>query len=640
MFIQDVADLPSPSSLPKRITIDTEQKEDGSPEGYSVAWSLHFDGNREIDSFYVPINHKFSVKSDKHNMDFDYVKKWLQDACKDRRLTFHNAQYDLMILERNYDIQVPIENVEDTMLMHYTLDTNRLHGLKPIRKKEYGRDHLMTYKEAKKAGTKSFVVYGEDDAIETEMLYVDLLMQYAVHSKAYKLYKKYEIPYVQVMQEMNYRHNYIRIDEPLLSDYVEKLRIEKELVLDLLKEAFEADINFNSTKQLGALLVEKGFKLKQKPATGNYITDEKALTALYNRHKSLALEVLMYNRGTEKLDNTYVSKLYNLLEQIDDEVFILSGYQFKHIGTETGRLSSVDPNLQNIPRDSVVMKLTLLKYLQSEGIVDYKRKFLTDEQLKKLKEGKHSDIVNEAVEKFSVDLRKIFISMPGKVFIGADYSQLELRMMAHLSGDKNMIEAYCADDADFHQATADGINEIVGYELVTRQDAKTINFFFQYGGYYKTLAKTLGISIADALAIDVAYSKKFRRRAEFIKEIHQSARRSHFVQTILGRRRNMHTAGINSDVWWMANHAENASVSTVISGSSADLIKIAMINLMKYKKDVCLKLQIHDELVYEVDIELADKYKQLISYEMENAMKLKVPLAVDAKVGMSWRDVH
>ena len=162
-----------------------------------------------------------------------------------------------------------------------------------------------------------------------------------------------------------------------------------------------------------------------------------------------------------------------------------------------------------------------------------------------------------------------------------------------------------------------------------------------YGLWHTTIAEKLGIPKADAKEFYGAYFQRYSGVKEFIKETHSAVRKAHFVQTILGRRRNIHTLGINDkDNFGRRNYAENAAISTVVSGSSADLIKIAMLNLFKYKKYAKMKLQVHDELLFEIKKENVNKYKKIIKREMERAMKLSIPIVAEIKIGKNWRECH
>lgn len=642
MFIQSLKKLPKPSSLPKIIALDTENKSDGSPEGLSIAWQSK---GKPIRGIYVPIQHRFPVKVTYKNLPFKNIRNWLKevvDHCD--KVVMHNASYDLTILETKYKIKLPISKVEDTMLLHWDLDTERRHGLKQILKEEY-KKKVVTYKEAKLMGIDSFVKYGEDDAIGTLMIYNDMMELAKKHPKTYKLYREHEMEMIPLMQYMNYYNNFIRIDKDSLDKQVELIKTEKQLIWNMLEQKL-GKINFRSGNQLGKALEEKDYAVEKRATTGNYILDEKSLKKLRSGKGGLVLDLILYFRGIEKLENTYLGKFLDIVQEADKDVWVISGFNFLQHGTRTGRFSSTDPNLQNIPRDRIPLRFLNTEWLKKNAYIRKNVSYIDSKLMRQLIDAK----VDFPIQ---LDVRKLFIPMPGKVFIGADYSQLELRMMAHISKDPTMIDGYKGKDMDFHQFTCDGINKKVGKQIINRNEAKTINFFFQYGGYYKTLAKDLKINVSLAKEIDLAYSQLFKVRSKFIKQVHADARKSHYVQTILGRRRNVHTLGINDEPdlaknsfertkrFLRRNNAENACISTIVSGSSADLIKVAMLNLWKkYKSKLDIKLQVHDELLIEVDEDKAEKYLRIVQKVMSNSMKLLVPIKAEGKIGSSWRSVH
>ncbi len=307
--------------------------------------------------------------------------------------------------------------------------------------------------------------------------------------------------------------------------------------------------------------------------------------------------------------------------------------------------SGHNPNLQNQPRDKIVMKQLLFSELKLCKIIKQRREYISDKEFKQLlKDLKDNKEVEKFIDQYSIDIRKIFIPMPGRKFIGADYSQLELRMIAHLANDKLMCEKFRVG-ADIHQETADMISARV-HRVVPRQDAKPLNFGLIYGLFWTSFAETTGMPKKEAKEVWETYFELFAGVTKFIGVVQKSARESHYVQTILGRRRNMDTVGINEwgdskKDFMKRKNAENASVSTVVSGSSSDLIKIAMNEIYyKHKNDLDIKLQIHDELLIEVDEDKAEKMLPKIKSIMENAIKLRIPVLVEGKIGDSWRGVH
>lgn len=659
MLVQKIKDLPKIGSIPNLISLDTETKRDKSIEGYSFAYAV---GNA-IKSFYTPLNHDFSEGESLRysNVNFDLGVMYLKNLCKNRRMIFHNAQFDLGVLA-DYGIKVQLKNVEDTLLMHWMLDTERLHGLKPIMKNEYGIE-TVSYDEAKLLGFDEFAKYGDNDARYTLFLYSQLIKEMRKHENTYESYRKYEIPFIRVMMGMNKYNNGVRIDYKLLKKYGEMVDFEINSLYELLKSKM-GDINFNSTKQLAPVLEKFGYKVKYnaptihmikmarnrgEEAVGNPSLGEGELVKLQKSQGGKIIEVLLYYRGMVKLNSTYISSYLEKVEKISDDVWELRGYNFNHTGTRHGRLSSSNPNQQNIVRDVILFKMNFLNILQSKGIISDSVEYLDGKQLSKIinarekevteKFKKHEKDILDAFEKSSVDIRKLYIPHPGMIYLGIDFSQIELRMMAHFSKDKVMLDAY-NNGEDIHAKTRDGINKIVGKEIMDRQFGKLTNFFLQYGGYIKSLAEMLGVSRKVAANIYYGFEKLYAGRTAWIKKTHIDATRSHFVQTIFGRRRNVGTIGITDlNNFVRRNNALNGSVSTVISGSSSDLIKIAMLKVNKLK-DVYIKLQIHDELLIEVPEEKADILLPKVKSLMENAMSLDVPIEADGKKGYSWRASH
>jgi len=633
MFVQKMTELPEIRKIPKVISVDTETNEDdNSLKGYSFAYKQ----GKKYKGIYIPVAHDFEDAEYK-NLPFKQAVKYLKKLIKGRKIIFHNAGFDLNVLE-SVDITVKDNMFEDTLLMHYTFNTERFHALKEIMKNEYNLD-VIKYAEAI-SDAKKFFKYAADDARFTLFLYPKVKKDLKTKPKSYKLYDNYERRFIRVLQRMNYGHNYIRIDEKLLRKYVKMLNKEIMIINSLLKYKL-GDINFNSTHQLGPVLEDKGYRIS-RTNKGNYSLNVKELYKLYNQQGGMIIETLLYNRKINKLNNTYVEAMYNRLNEIEDNVYIISGYSFNHTGTRHGRLASNKPNMQNQPRDPFVLRQHLLERLIQKNYIK-KKSFLNDALFDEIIEkGEKDKKLKKLIDKCSIDIRKIFVPMPGKKFIGADLSQIELRMAAHISGDETLLDAY-QQGLDIHQITADKISRLIGHKI-SRYDGKTINFALMYGFHWTSLARDLGISQKLAKKIYDAYFKSYPGIREMIQDIHSSARRSHYVQTILGRRRNIHTMGINlpptRDNFYRINNSKNASVSTVVSGSASDLLKLTMINIHEKYPEIEMKIQVHDELLCEVDEDKAEYYIKIIKREMENAMKLKVPVVSDARIGMNWREVH
>lgn len=668
MLVQKFGELPPITTIPNLIALDTETDdlENRNIEGFSFAVYMH----GRLESYYVPIQHEFTEEEEKLyvNIDFDDGIKYLKSLCDGRRIIFHNSQFDLTVLE-GYDIFIPDMMYEDSMLLHWDIDTERDHGLKKVMKSEYGVD-VITYEDAKAMGFEEFARYGDNDARFTYKIFNDLFYQVKDLGlwHTFELYKKYELPFVRVLQSMNHYKNGIRIDRNKLIHFNNLIETEIEIIKSVLVDKL-GDINFNSTKQLGDALTDKGYSVRRNEPTakmieramskgeepvGNYLLNEGELIRLSKRQKGKIINALLYNRKLQKLYTTYIKPLLESLVCVDEEndVWVLYGYYFNHIGTRTGRLSGLRPNLQNQPRDKILMRLGMLIELDEPLGLKLRDYYMTEEDFSVIynerdkevgeKYEDYKDLIFEVRDHNTIDIRALFIPMPGRIFIGADYSQLELRMMAHFSKDEKMLYAY-NNDIDIHAQTRDDINKMVEADVLNRQDAKTTNFFLQYGGWIKSLAKMLGCKQSVAKQIFETFNAVYWGRANWVEETHRNAKQAHYVQTILGRRRNVNSLGINDhhNFKRMAN-AQNGAISLVISGSSADLIKIAMINLFqKYDADgLDIKLQVHDELLIEVDIDKADYFLPIVQKEMEDALPLDVKIVAEAATGMSWRECH
>lgn len=634
MLVQKVNQLPKISSIPALIAIDYEtvDKKNMDIEGFSFAYVK----NKKIVSFYCPLADAEIEYDDSEyeNLPNLFMMKYLRALVRKRGLVMHNAQFDMMVMDKN-DIKYDRANCDCTMLLHYTIDTERKHGLKPIMELEYGRE-VVAYKEAKLMGFEVFSQYADNDARYTLFLWADLLRQCKKLPDQYKLYKDHEIPFINVLHRMNYTQNGIRVDEELLYKYVKMVEEELGMVEAVLTDKL-GNINLNSTQQLAVVLEEKGYEISYTPK-GNPTLSEPILQKLYNKHKGLIFEALIYYRTLQKLASTYVYPLYERLIKVGKGVYIIVDYDFFHIGARTGRLSSRNPNMQNQPRDPVVMALHFVKELQRNGLLDKGNPFLNAKAMKKLYNSKGKEIIGYK-DFNSIDIRKIFIPMPGYVFIGADFSQIELRMAAHLANDKNMIELFKMEE-DIHTKTAKLVSDLVGF-YVDRQYAKPINFGILYGLYYKTFAKEYGIAMNKAKAMFDGWWNAYRDIYVYVKRMHKLARKTGYATTILGRKRNIIALGINDfENFRRMNYAENASISHCVSGSSADLIKTAMLNIHRKYSEVIIRLQVHDELLFEVKKKDAKKYSSIVKYEMETAMKLRCPVVADVSVGNNWREVH
>ena len=372
-------------------------------------------------------------------------------------------------------------------------------------------------------------------------------------------------------------------------DLENDLRELEQKIFELSGEEF----NMNSPKQLGEILFEK-LKLDpkaKKTKTGQYSTSEEVLQKLAYKHEIIQ-HILKY-RTYQKLKSTYVDALPSEIEPKDNRVHTT----FSQTTAATGRLSSLNPNLQNIP----------IRTARGQQI------------------------------------RGAFVAEEGKKIISADYSQIELRLIAELSGEDNMIKAF-QNGEDIHASTASKLFKIPldQVDKTQRSQAKTVNFGIIYGQGAFALAEQTGLSRTEAKQMIDSYYENYPKLKIFMTEQVEKARKNGFVETILGRKR--HLKDINSNNFVVRGHAERNAVNAPIQGSAADIIKVAMIDIDKALSEGGFKtkmlLQVHDELLFEVPEEEIETIKALIKEKMESAVKTKVPLIVEVGVGNNWLEAH
>ncbi|MDR1941381.1 MAG: hypothetical protein LBQ47_03560, partial [Endomicrobium sp.] len=347
------------------------------------------------------------------------------------------------------------------------------------------------------------------------------------------------------------------------------------------------EININSPKQLGALLFERLRLPSVRKNKSGYSTDEETLLHLKNLHP-VAERILKY-RESAKLKNTYVDALLNLADGATRRVHT----NFNQTGTVTGRLSSFSPNLQNIPIRTERGRL----------------------------------------------IRRSFIAPEGKILLSADYSQIDLRVLAHESEDENLINAF-NNNADIHTQTA---AEVFGQmpQLVTkemRSRAKAINFGIVYGQGPLALSQSLDISVREAKEYIDAYFARYSKVKKWLDAAAESARKAGYVKTLFGHIRYL--PEFESSSARLASFANRASVNTIVQGSSSDIIKKAMIDIYgEMPSDILMLLQVHDELVFEVPQDKIKETAAWIKNKMETAVKLKVPLIAEVKAGRNWNEM-
>lgn len=510
-----------------------------------------------------------------------------------------NLKYDIKVLAK-YNIQV-LGNLFDTMIAHYLLNPDGKHNMdilsenylhySPISietligKKGKGQ---LSMRQVPPQEQKEYAVEDTDVTLQLKNIFEQQLQKY----NAEKLFSRIESPLVQVLADMELEG--IRIDVPFLKSLSGD--IEKD-IFSLQQAVYEQAgeiFNLSSPKQLGDILFEK-LKLISKPKktkTGQYATSEEILSELAPKHKIVA-NVLEY-RQLQKLQSTYIDALPKEVNSTTGRVHTT----YMQAVTATGRLSSNNPNLQNIP-------------IRTER---------------------------------GQQIRKAFVPRnEDYTLLSADYSQIELRVIAALSGEKNMIEAFLQNQ-DIHRSTAAKVFN-VDIQSVTREQrshAKTVNFGIIYGVSAFGLSNQTELSRSESKELIDTYYQTYPQLKVFIdKQIH-FARENGYVETILGRRRYL--PDINSRNQVVRGAAERNAVNAPIQGSAADIIKIAMINIYNLLKDNKLKtkmlLQVHDELIFDVPKNELDFVKPLIKKTMEEAYQFAVPLVVDLGVGKNWLEAH
>ena len=510
-----------------------------------------------------------------------------------------NLKYDIKVLAK-YNIQV-LGILFDTMIAHYLLNPDAKHNMDILSENylHYSPISIETLIGKKGKGQlsmrrvppqeqKEYAVEDTDVTLQLKNIFEQQLQKY----NAEKLFSQIESPLVQVLADMELEG--IRIDVPFLkslSDDIEKdIFSLQQAVYEQAGETF----NLSSPKQLGDILFEK-LKLISKPKktkTGQYATSEEILSELAPKHKIVA-NVLEY-RQLQKLQSTYIDALPKEVNSTTGRVHTT----YMQAVTATGRLSSNNPNLQNIP-------------IRTER---------------------------------GQQIRKAFVPRnEDYTLLSADYSQIELRVIAALSGEKNMIEAFLQNQ-DIHRSTAAKVFN-VDIQSVTREQrshAKTVNFGIIYGVSAFGLSNQTELSRSESKELIDTYYQTYPQLKVFIdKQIH-FARENGYVETILGRRRYL--PDINSRNQVVRGAAERNAVNAPIQGSAADIIKIAMINIYNLLKDNKLKtkmlLQVHDELIFDVPKNELDFVKPLIKKTMEAAYQFAVPLVVDLGVGKNWLEAH
>jgi DNA polymerase I len=574
------------------VSVDTETTSTVPREARLVGISMAVS---EIEALYIPVGHDEKEK----NLGLEGVLKILKPVFESPAISKigQNLKYDYQIL-KNYDIKLS-GIIFDVMIAAYVIDPGkRQYSLDALAAELLGASttpiELLIGKKGKDQRLFSSVPVdqaahysGEDVVLPIKLR--KILSPVLKERNLLPLFDDIEIPLVSVLAELEWQG--ILVDEKLLAELSKEYTIQLDHISrDIFKLAGQ-ELNLNSPKQISEILFDKMGLPKSKKTKTGLSTDVDALEKLAPDHP-IAQKLLEY-REVQKLLSTYIDALPLQVSKVTGRLHT----SFNQTIAATGRLSSTNPNLQNIP------------------------------------------IRTEA----GARIRGAFIVPPGTLLVSADYSQIELRILAHLSGDKFLQQAF-HEDRDIHTQTASAIYGVFP-EMVTpeqRRAAKTINFGLMYGMGPINLSRQLTISFREAQEFIDAYFRQFPSIHEFMEKCKQDVRDKGYAETMLGRRRYL--PEVNAEQRQVREAAERTAINTPVQGTAADIIKIAMVNINreieKDHHDAKMLLQVHDELVFEVAEKKAPEFKEWAIEKMSSAFALSVPLKVEAGIGKNWREAH
>lgn len=581
-----IAELKSSNTF----SFDTETSDLEPHSAYLVGLSF---SSKAHAGWYVPLPSDF----EEAKKQLEIFKEIFSDTSK--TLVAQNYKFDFKMMKK-YGMKIQ-NKIFDTMLAHYVINADGKHGMDALSEnylnyKPVSIESLIGPKGKNQNSmahlpAESVKNYAAEDADVTLQLAAIFQPELAKQGTTSVL-ENIETPLIEVLANMEWEG--IRVDKDFLNAYSVELGKELDIIEEKITELAGEKFNLDSPKQLGVILFEK-LKITtemKKTKTGQYSTGEDVLQRYLHTHE-IVPPILDY-RELRKLKSTYIDTLPNMINSITGRVHT----NFMQAVAATGRLSSNQPNLQNIPI--------------------------------RTSRGK--------------EIRKAFVARDeNHVLVSADYSQVELRIIAALSGDKNMIEAFQQGE-DIHKATASKVFNVPLDEVTKdmRSKAKAVNFGIIYGQGAFGLAQQLGISRTEAKNIIEAYYTQFSALKTYQQKAVEECKTKGYVETILGRRRFL--PDINSSNAISRSFAERNAVNAPIQGSAADVIKVAMVKIQKALKHANLKtrmvLQVHDELLFDTPKEEIEPVFALVKYEMENAVKLIVPLDVEIQAGNNWLEAH
>lgn len=584
-----IADLVKTLSQQEFCSFDTETTGLDPNVSELVGMSFSF---KEGEAYYVPVS-----------ADFEDAKQLVDQfrpffESENIEKIGQNIKYDIIVLKK-YDIHVR-GKLFDTMIAHYLLNPELRHNMDYMAETylKYKTIHIdeligsrgknqLNMRSLNPEQVKDYACEDADVTLQLKFILEKAIQKQDLDNLLYKI----ELPLIYVLADMEYTG--VALDKEALAEYSKKLTLQlQNIESEIFKEAVQ-EFNINSAKQVGEILFDK-LKIVDKPKktkTGQYVTSEETLESMKDAHRIVG-QILEY-RGLKKLLSTYIDALPLLVSPLDNKLHT----SYNQTVTATGRLSSSNPNLQNIP--------------------------IREDQGR--------------------EIRKAFIADEGCIFFSADYSQIELRIMAHLSQDPNMVDAFNSGE-DIHAATAAKIYKVPISEVTSdmRRKAKTANFGIIYGISVFGLAERLAIPRGEAKELIDGYFETYPKVKEYMDKSIAIAREKNYVETIFGRKRFL--PDINSRNATVRGYAERNAINAPIQGSAADIIKVAMDRIFARidRENVKSKmiLQVHDELNFNVLGNELEQVQKIVIEEMENAYKLIVPLKADCGKGKNWLEAH
>ena len=561
--------------------------------GLSLATKAH-------EAWYVPFGHNADVRP-RNDIEAEYASI-LRPIFENESIAKvgQNMKFDILFLRA---LGIEVKGAKwDTMLMHYLLDAESRHGMDALAERylNYSPISIETLigKGAKQltmdmVGVERVAEYASEDADVTLQLYEVLRPMLEKEASLAKLYHEIEEPMIGVLADMEWEG--VTIDSDALRNYSLVLSQKLSAIEAEIREiSGESEININSSRQLGEMLFAK-MRITDKPKmtkTKQFCTDEEYLQSFAGEHK--VVDLILEYRGLKKLLSTYVDSLPQLVNPVTGHIHT----SYNQAVTATGRLSSANPNLQNIP-------------------------------------------VREDVGR---PIRAAFVPSDERhELLSADYSQVELRLMAHLSGDDNLCEAF-REGKDIHSATAARIYKKSLEEVTSeeRRRAKTANFGIIYGISAFGLSQRLRIPRAEAKQLIEGYFESYPKVKEYMDNVVADARDKGYVETLFGRRRYL--ADIDSRNANARALAERNAINAPIQGTAADIMKMAMVNVARRFKAEAIRsritMQVHDEIVVDLLRSEREKVEQIVREEMEGAAKLSIPLTAECGVGENWLAAH